>query len=186
MIAKLFYPKELKEIVVALREKDDLNEEAVSRLDRIIYKGIRSGIILCAFLSLFLFNDEVREFFVLPMILIFLCIFIFIALDLKKLFRKVIPLYNLGRYASGTCVVYSDGGSLYNPYGFFLKVQANIDGATVISTLRANNFTRDRNLYQEGDHIPVAYDPNNPENNIPVTKSFSDVFYLRKKVLNDH
>ncbi len=29
MIAKLFYPKELKEIIVDLRAKDDLNEDAL-------------------------------------------------------------------------------------------------------------------------------------------------------------
>lgn len=185
MIAELFYPKELKEIIADLRAEDDLNEEALKRLDKIIYQGIRSGIILCVFLSLFLLHDEIREFFVFPAIVMFLLIFLFIALDLRKLFQKIIPLYNFGHYVSGACVVYADGGSLYNPYGFFLKVQAPIEGSAILSVLRAKNFTRDRYSYKKGDEVLVAYDPSNPDHHVPIIKSYAEIFYLRRTPINE-
>lgn len=54
MIAELFYPKELKDIIADLRAKDDLNEEALKRLNNIPFVVFIFWLLVIAFYFLLL------------------------------------------------------------------------------------------------------------------------------------
>lgn len=55
MIAELFYPKELKEIITDLRAKDDLNERALDRFNKYLISTLVKAFFFCTCCFLFIF-----------------------------------------------------------------------------------------------------------------------------------
>lgn len=96
MIAKLFYPKELKNIITDLRAKSDLNEKAVSEIEQKIMIWMFIYVMLC----FFLFFDNLTIAFAIALVTIPILIW----LDTKNSFEKYMLPYTNGKSLSARIV----------------------------------------------------------------------------------
>lgn len=179
MIAELFYPKELREVIADLKAKDDLNEAALRRMNGFIYKrlGVYLGMSSVAFL-LAVFGAQVtweRYFFVfsglvlLPFgpweLLPILKIFPVTYAKGKKVDGQVKRFYIFGLTNAGWKITYL----------FFYENKKRIG-----STFRLTRWIKPYR-YSEGDPIKVYVNPEKPEQNVPLTPSLYSLFQLRKE-----
>lgn len=94
MIAELFYPRELKEIITDLRAKGDLNEEAKKNINCFFYKCVALEFFGSLILSVIFLNQD------FAFIVLFFCIlfFGFIYFDFQKYIeRKIFPYLSNSR-----------------------------------------------------------------------------------------
>ncbi len=109
MVAELFYPKELKEVIADLRSKDDFNEDSLKHINRYIYASLRGGaIVSILFLLILIFNDAGWDYWLL--VLAFSAFFpVSVYFSFQKNFRKYAYLYNFGCLIEGACGSYGRG-----------------------------------------------------------------------------
>ena len=185
MIAELFYPKELKDIITDLRAKDDLNEGALYRMniDALFKKSmfiILAGISI--FVSFYLEEEAVS-------VVLRVC-------SLPFLILAFLPITGLNRfimpYASGTGTVGEIVGAQYEVipfrgykgwnirYDFFdQKGYKHTGSQTGISREDMSN-----RKIEVGDEIEIYYLLSKPSANAPFLKSRYREFSLKKEPKN--
>ncbi len=180
MIAELFYPKELKGVIADLRAKDDLNEEALQRLNRYILRKFKIYLVIClAFMPLFIHPDMTSFYFALLWIL-FISIFAGLKQQLYKMTKLVLHLYNYGKFIPGECIYFARGGGIFHPRKYVMQVQFDVNDKKEISHIVGDDYPLNIKKYSSGDLVFVAYDPLNVNRNVPFANFLKELFYLRK------
>ncbi len=175
MIAELFYPKELKDVIADLRAKDDLNEEALNQVNRHIYRSLRGGaIVSLVFMLVLVFNNASFGFWVLVCCFSLFCP-VSVYFSFQKNFTKYARLYNYGLLVEGVCEHYS----VFGP-SFGMSASTKFDDIKTLSRISDADLIFRGKKYNKGDPVYVVYDPVNPDINAPFIQSLADVFYLRK------
>ena len=182
MIAELLYPKELKEIIADLRAKDDLNEKAISNLNRQV------KVILLLYLIFVLMIIILEGIIGIIIVLVLSPLFAFLLHFLaRNIFTKCMAPYLYGDIKEG--LIINVGKRTY--YGF------NLTPTYIISI--QNNETQNLSIIKfsqgYGDnkfwHIPkinqeITYF--NTENRrygiMPAYKNLMSIYCLSKMVLD--
>lgn len=181
MIAELFYPKELKGIIVDLRAKDDLNEEALKRLDGYIMSTLKKFIIVTIFFSLILFHPKsgIETVILILFSLVFMVFILF--LDMRGNVKKFFIPYNYNKFTKGFV---ESCGSHRGAYG--MTYNFLLDGVNNRSFMNRVSAGLVRETFQKGDSVLICYDPENFDYNVPFIPSLAKLFYLRKGRPNGH
>ena len=186
VIAELFYPKELKDVIADLRAKGDLNEAALKRLEYYVFYTLGCYFFTCALFLIVPLITKVSLFYWLLILSLFSILFFGFRHTIQKMSSKTLMLYNYGILVPGECVFYACGGGYHYPRKYRIEVKFKINNEEKASEDRGNNFPVTAVKFKKGDPVFVAYDPQNPDINVPFFQSFSDVFYLRKGSPYDH
>ena len=184
-IAELFYPQELKETIADLRAKDDLNKEALARLNNYIKKRLKNALIICFVFSLFLINPYVTWHWWFFLLFIFLP-FLIISLghEAKELIKKLIKPYNYGQIYVGECVTLARG---YRWADCLIEVDFEFNKLKKRASLNTAISIKDsQGLPTVGQKTQVCYLENYSTEAVPFIKPFSDIFYLRKEKHQPH
>ncbi len=181
MIAELFYPKELKQIIADLRAKDDLNEDALKNFDSYVYRTLKSFVFVIFLGGLFLFHPKAGwDAWVLVSVSFPLMLLGFEYL-LSRYVKQYLRLYNFGKFTSGVCESYGVHRGCFGMTSIF-----SLDGTERRSHIKSVDVILKGKPYKKGDSVLIAYDPQSPDNNVPFIPSLADVFYLRKESPNDN
>ncbi|PCJ99043.1 MAG: hypothetical protein COA45_06255 [Zetaproteobacteria bacterium] len=176
MIAELFYPKELKDIIADLRAKDDLNEGALGQFDKYITSTLKKIILINLFFSLILLHPKAGMdtglFIIFVALVMVFSLFYEVRISMKKLFNP----YNYGSFFTGTIESFGSHRGVYGMTCLF-----TFNGKATKSYLRRIPAGLINEKYKKGDLVLICYDPENPDRNVPFIKSLADIFYLRKE-----
>lgn len=178
-IAEMFFSRELHIIIEDLRKQDDLNQESLDRLINFINAHFFFFFSLCSANTFFLFESLD---FILYVIFSGLAIMISFAYAVHKELGIFLRLYNYGKFTLGKCEYFGVGGGPYSPRKFGIKVLFEVDGVSRISCLERQTSPTLIKSEKKGDLATVAYNPDNPDENLPFIREFADVYYLRKTV----
>ena len=172
MIAELFYPRELKEIIADLRAKDDLNESALFEIDRQINMCIFFGILLCVVL---IYTQDHFWVWSTPFLLILTCF-----VEARRLFVSYNAVYLKGVLRVGKLFdVQSRGGYVKK------LIYQNVDGEICKKTplLVENNYSMP--LPKRGFGISYYYDPNGVYKAMPNLRFVKVKHCLSKSLLDE-
>ena len=175
MIAELFYPKELKEIIADLRAKDDFNEVALVRLNKYIMSTLKKFVMVNLFFSLFLLHPKAGIDVALLIVFCLFMMLISILYELIRCTRKFSKLYNYGGFVRGSVEAFETHRGAYGMSCLF-----SLNGVERRSHMYSVRIGLRRKKYIRNDSVLVAYDLENPNHNIPFIESLADMFYLRK------
>ncbi len=179
MIAELFYPRELKEIIADLRAKDDLNAEALNRINCYIFLTLKKISIAFVLLSVFLFfvKADLRSWVIFYSV--FLIFPFSIYFELKRYSKKILNLYNYGSFAKGTVTSY---GSHRGAYG--LSCSFVVGSTEYLSHLSGIRIGLERDEIKKNQSINICFNSNDPAENAPYIHALANLFYLRKEKPN--
>ncbi len=177
MIAELFYPKELKKIIADLRAKDDLNEDALARMNDFIYKKVKITMVFVGILVVILLTQQD----IAPG---FLC-FIFAALVSYAFFKDVIfylrmypCLYSGGRVIEGKSI--SSYSSLFAPGGWGVTYEYEVAGKMYRKHTGQIHLHFKGMIPKNGEKVSVFYKAKNPDINTIFIVRLYELFNLRR------
>ena len=175
MIAELFYPKELKKTIADLRAKDDLNEEALRRVNHDIMK--KYTVILCIFIVLLTsaFWAEVFSFFSLILGLV-LATGSFI---LNFTNKYTLP-YTIGSKVDGYITGVNYEKIPFHGYsGWSIRYEYAVGSEKFEGSSEGIDPTDVKSEeLKQGDRITIFYMPNDPSISVPYLPSQYKLFSL--------
>lgn len=182
MIAEFFYPKELKDIIADLRAKDDLDNEALEKMDAFIYKRLAVYVftgVFFIFLGLVVARTDITIAIIIFLIGIFLSIHAFYSQAISLL--KQYPfLYLMNNITSGECLNFYKHGLYGAVAAWRVKYKYKINGIEYIGITEKITVGRWTTRFKKGDEIVVFYDAQNPERSVPFTPPLYSIFNLKK------
>ncbi len=166
MIAELFYPRELKEIVADLRAKGNLNENALYFLNRHIYIHAMAWIFLLSFL------------FTISLIVLMVGVvfaFFLISYDARDTFnRYLIPyLHNVAHIGKIKNITYNRFGGI--------KIHVFIELANKDCETEFLSDWRKIPALQKGDELAIFMNPKRKNSAMPDHPYFKDRYSLYLK-----
>ena len=193
MIAELFYPKELKDIIADLRAKDDLNEEALNNVRKEIERLLRAHSILfilliciCYYASI---NGDLQSSTILVVVFIlsFICIFIGIYQNVRRVCCYHVCLFNKGELVEGKILKCSKnkpfekhGARSWEFEYSYSDKKGNSHHARLILLLRYND-----RIYARDESIYVFYDPQSPQRSMIALPKLYNNFNLKKSMIEE-
>lgn len=180
MIAELFYPKELKNVIADLRAKGELNEAALKRMNSFVMKRVAIYIgclLFFTFIILVIEQNIIKAFFSFS---ILFCIYEFCKEVVLYLGRCAI-LYTDGIAISGKCLHVSQNGI----YGItssknigYEYIAEGVDHMGVVKKVIPGRFTDN---IQPMTKITVLYDKKNIDRSVPYTDHLNYIFNLKHR-----
>ena len=140
MIAELFYPKKLKEVIADLRAKDDLNELALKEIKRKIYIELIISLII---ILMFIMDGNI-----LFSLLVFTFTLLIWKYEMYGYYRDFLEPYLKGEKVSGIIIKINN-----NPYfGTSIKCQDNKGNLYKLTPVRYKRYTKSYSL-KKGQEI---------------------------------
>ena len=181
MIAELFYPKELKEIIADLRAKDDLNEEALKNIDKAMTRQRFSMIIVSFFaFAAFIYILPSPEAYLLLLAAVFFLIFSLMSPFNLNIY--ILPYAN-GAVTSGRVLgAHYDIIPAHGYYGWSIRYEFSDSSGHIIKSSAVGIKKEDvRNeKVREGDSLKIFYLEDDPAKNAPFFSSMYKRYSLRK------
>ncbi len=178
MIAELFYPKELKEIIADLRVKDDLDEDALARMNDFIYKKVKVTMVFVVVLVVILLTQQ-------DIVSGFLC-FIFTALVIYAFFKDVVfylrmypCFYSGGRVIEGKYI--SSYSSLFEPGGWGVTYEYEVAGRIYRKHTGQIHLHFKGVMPKDGEKVSVFYKEKNPEKSTIFIVTLYQLFNLKRE-----
>ncbi len=175
-IAELFYPKELKDVITDLQNKNDLNGAAVKNINVYIYVTLKKLLLVFIAFCLFLFilDAHIEAWWLTIVTFVYLPITIYI--DLKIISKKVLKLYNYGLCTEGCVLSY---GTHRGAYG--ISCSFKYEKKEYLSHISGVRIGLRRDTLKKGLSIKICFDPHHPQNSCPFIPSLAELFYLRNE-----
>ena len=186
MFAKLFYPKELKEMVADLQAKGQLDYSAVERMNGYIYWRASVFFIVAILLVISGITFAQRSPIIASLFLfgvIGILLFHYRSEEMRIL--KLFPiLYVKGKTTEGICLGLIKKRYPTTPYPkkilWELKYQFKVNLNNYVASTKNIPMGIVKPDYQKNDAVAVFYDPDNPERSVPYVPSLYALFYLKK------
>ncbi len=186
MFAELFYPKELKEMVADLRAKDQLDSNALGRMNGYIYRRTFKYFVCALFLviSCFVFAQKASVMISLA----FFCVICVILFHFKSVEMRILKFYPIlylkGKTTEGACLELimkrNPQGPYPMPIGWELKYRFKVNLKEYFASTKIIPWGIVKPVYQKNDAVTVFYDPDNPERSVPYVPALYALFYLKK------
>lgn len=179
MIAELFYPKELKEIIADLRAKDELDEYVLGRLNDFFHLTLVNSLFLSSIPLVVLFIPDQGKVVLFVCVLTSIFIFISYHYKIRKLVSDYAQRYCRGNKTTAKVTKYfkssGAGGAIWRlDYKYKIGEREYSTSKTEIP----NYFFHKR--YYEGDIIDIYYDPFDQSQSVPVVPKLIKILKLRK------
>ncbi len=162
MIAEIFYPKELKEVIADLRTKNDLNELALKEIKRKIYIELTISLII---ILMFIMDGNI-----LSSLLIFTFTLLIWKYEMYGYYSDFLDPYLKGERVSGRIIKINN-----NPYfGTFIKCQDNKGNLYKLTPVRYKWYIKSYSL-KKGQDIVFFYKGNDETSMIdlkPINQKF--------------
>jgi len=172
MIAKLFYPREMKKVVRYLKDKNDLNEHALKLFHRNINLALGAwGLILCAIY----YGQDYVIFFIL--LTIFPVLF---WLSYAAWYKRFMRPYIIGKKVSG----YVSNIFYYR----HRRIEYHIHDLVGQKTYKLPKFYlwRKTNRPDKKDQMNIYVDPKKTGQAMPDHPYFKKMFCLSKKIMEQN
>ena len=171
MIAELFYPRELKEIIAELRAKNDLNEESELNLRRFFYHNFFG--LNVSISAIVLFTEEFLYFFILLLIP-----FVLKFEGKRHINRKLMPFVR-GRRETLTMV-----RSWISMIAVKLVLEDD-DGNRYVAPHITDKFRKEERK-GKGDRVICYISANNPRLCFPAFPRFMRKYCLSKSIIREN
>ncbi len=178
-IAEMFFTRELHAIIEDLQKQDDLKQESLDRLINFINANFFLIFCLCVLITL---TPLKRLDYIFIVALAWPSLILSFGHAVHQELGIYVRLYNYGKFTLGKCEYFGVGGGPYSPRKFGIKVLFEVDGVSRISCLERHSSPTLIKSEKKGDLATVAYNPDNPDENVPFIREIADVYYLRKTV----
>jgi len=183
MIAELFWPKEMKELVKKYREEGTLNEEAVGNINKRIRKIIFKNLFLLSLLTLIISTapSDYEEYW--PYAFAGMLVFSIFATcyEVKVFFGRYIIPINLGAKAEGNILSIAKRDVSFVKVGWDIAYKYNYNNNEYSEKICTQSIDDCSSDYSDNDTVIIFVDKNNPKNNIPAFKELTCKFKLQKE-----
>ncbi len=177
MIAELFYPKELKEIIADLRAKVDLNEGALANLNMNVYVCIFFNLLFIG-ISFYLFDWNLAALIATASVLINI---LFIYWVVKRVFFQKMAAYVYGQKVMATVIKSCATGVGPRSSGSMLVYSEELKKEVVVGPLAKTDL---RIKYpKKGDTVLVYYSNLEKFNSVIGIKYFEENYCLSNSIL---
>lgn len=171
MIVEFFYPRELKDIIAELRAKDDLNEEVIQNLNKIVYIGLFIyGIGVGVSLSI---GNAILS---LLLVMVSPC---FILMDIRNTYNKYLLPY-LGQNERVTSKVTLKQNFTRGQVKYFVENTESRRKYCIEPLIEWKEIT----MPEEGDYINICISSGSPDRAMPDYLLFKRKYCLRLSRVN--
>lgn len=180
MISALFYPKELKDIIADLKAKDDLNEDALSFIEREFKLKFIFNICLALLTAALVMIIAGAGIFGFLIFIIYMGLIIFDAVATIKKYSRIAITISFGNLISANLIDIQKYNPSFVHKGWWVRYKIFIDGKEFDKLdLIPKNIEIDKFLDGLSSEIQVFY--NSDINfSFPKIPEYSEKFYLLK------